>query len=280
MRTRDKIISKVKSNYWRTSHKFGIRVPKTVKEAYEIDKETGTDFWTKAIEKEMTNVRIAFEKLKGISVEQMKSGKIKPGYKEAELHMIFDIKMDGKFTRKARLVAGGHKLSPPSSITYSSVVARDSVRLAFLMAALNDLDILACDIGNAYLNAKCREKLWTTAGPEFVNEQGSVMLIVRALYGLKSSGAAWRSKLADTLMDMGYTPSESDRDVWMKRCQKANGTDYYKYILCYVDDILHLMERGDDSDMKEIGKHFFKVVLDHPRGIWVQILIKFRQPMV
>ena len=63
LRKRDRIISKVKSKYWRTSHKFGIRIPKTVEEALEIDRITGTDFWTKAIEKEMKNVRIAFAKL-------------------------------------------------------------------------------------------------------------------------------------------------------------------------------------------------------------------------
>jgi hypothetical protein len=44
----------------------------------------------------------------------------------------------------------------PSSITYSSVVSRDSVRIALMVAALNDLDILSADIGNAYLNAETR----------------------------------------------------------------------------------------------------------------------------
>ena len=58
-------------------------------------------------------------------------------------------------------------------------------------------------------------------------------------------------------MDMGYIPSESDRDVWMKRYEKANVTDYYKYILCYVDDILHLIEHRDNSTMKEIKKHYY-----------------------
>jgi hypothetical protein len=56
-----------------------------------------------------------------------------------------------------------------------------------MIAALND-DILACDIGNAYLNASPREKVYTTAGPEFGHElEGRAVLIVRALYGLKSS---------------------------------------------------------------------------------------------
>ena len=51
LRHRDRIISKLKSKYWHTSHKFGIRIPKTVDEAYRIDQQTGTDYWTKAIEK-------------------------------------------------------------------------------------------------------------------------------------------------------------------------------------------------------------------------------------
>ena len=46
---RDIIISRVKYKYWRTSHKFGMRVPKTVKEAYEIDRQSGTDFCTMPI---------------------------------------------------------------------------------------------------------------------------------------------------------------------------------------------------------------------------------------
>lgn len=240
LRKRDRIISKVKTKYWRTSHKFGIRVPKTVEEAIRIDKETGTDHWTKAIAKEMKNVRIAFDKLENITVEEMRSGKVRPGYSFCGTHMVFDIKMDGMFTRKARLVADGHKTSAPTSITYSSVVSRDSVRLAFMIASLNNLNVFACDIGNAYLNAKCREKLWTIAGTEFGSEKGSVMIIARALYGLKSSGAAWRAKLADTLRDIGYRPSEADPDVWIKKEIQPNGTINWKYMLVYVDDILHV----------------------------------------
>lgn len=70
---RNRIIRKVKSKYWRTTHKFGIQIPKTVEEAYEIDRITGTDFWMKAIEKEMANVRVAFEKLEGVTVDEMKT---------------------------------------------------------------------------------------------------------------------------------------------------------------------------------------------------------------
>jgi len=93
--------------------------------------------------------------------------------------MIFDIKMD--FTRKAWFVAGGHTTETPASTTYSSVVLRDSVRIAFMFAALNGLDILAADVGNAYLNADCCEKIWTIAGPEFGSKAGTVKIIEKAL---------------------------------------------------------------------------------------------------
>ncbi|MGH7954980.1 MAG: reverse transcriptase domain-containing protein [Gloeomargaritales cyanobacterium] len=141
------------------------------------------------------------------------------------------------FTRKARLVAGGHVTDPPATITYSSVVSRDSVRIAFLIAALNDLDVLAADIGNAYLNASTKEKVYTTAGKEFGSKAGFSVLIIRALYGLKSSGAAWRAHIAQTLRDMGYMPSFADPDVWMRKCTKPDGFKYYEYLLVYVDDI-------------------------------------------
>ena len=63
--------------------------------------------------------------------------------------------------------ADGHTTAPPSSITYSSVVLRESVSISFLLASLNDLDIFACDIGNAYINVKCIEKLCTESGTDF-----------------------------------------------------------------------------------------------------------------
>ena len=65
------------------------------------------------------------------------------------------------------MVAGGHMTVLPSSITYSSVVSRESVRIVLTIVALNGLSTLGWYIQNAYLTAPCREKIFTTAGPEF-----------------------------------------------------------------------------------------------------------------
>ena len=231
LKKRDRIISKTQ-RFWVKTHKYGIRVPNTVKEAIEIDKDNGDTLWWDAIMKEMKNVRPAFE------VWEQRKEDLPIGYQEIKCRMIFDIKLGENFRRKARLVGGGHKTVTPASITYSSVVSRDSVRIALTIAALNGLDILACDIQNAYLTAKCRELIWTVAGPEFASEQGSIMIVKMALYGLKSSGAAFRAKLAGLLHDIGYVPSKADPDVWMKEAIKPDGTEYYEYVLCYVDDVL------------------------------------------
>ena len=80
-------------------------------------------------------------------------------------------------------------------ITYSSIVSRDSVKIALKVAAVNGLDLLTFDFQNEYLTAKFREMIWTIAGPEFGSEEGSLIIINIALYGLKSSGAVFRSWL-------------------------------------------------------------------------------------
>ena len=152
--------------------------------------------------------------------------------------MVFDVKMGEKFRRKARFVAGGHTTETPSTLTYSSVVSRDSVRIILLLAALNGLNIMACDIENAYLTVDCREKIWTIAGPEFGLEKGTPMVIHKALYGLKSSGAAFQAHLAETLYDIGFRSSKADHDFWLRPVVKPNGQTYYEYIWCFVDDIL------------------------------------------
>ena len=232
LKKRNRIIAKVKSKYWVRTHKFGIRVPKSVPEAKKLDELNGDTCWWDAICKEMKNVRIAFEEFEqGVS-------KIPPGYQEVKCHMIFDIKMGENFRRKARMVAGGHQTETPAALTYASVVSRDSVRIALTIAALNGLNVLACDIQNAYLTAKCREKIWTRAGPEFGSDAGKIMLVVRALYGLKSSGAAFRALLAEALYDLNYKPSPADPDVWLRPAVKPDGFEYYEYVLCYVDDVL------------------------------------------
>ena len=39
---------------------------------------------------------------------------------------------------------------------------------------------------------------------------------------------------------MGYRSTESDPDIRIKKETPCNVTDYYKYMLVYVNDVIHL----------------------------------------
>jgi hypothetical protein len=128
--------------------------------------------------------------------------------------MIFDVKME-YLRRKARCVAGAHTTDTPHAMTYASVVSRESVRVSLTLAALNDLDVKMADIENAYLTAPITEKVWTVLGPEFGDDAGKRALIVRALYCLKSAGAAFSNHLAECMKHLVWNPYRADRDLWM-----------------------------------------------------------------
>ena len=97
---------------------------------------------------------------------------------------------------------------------------------------------MVCDIQITYLTADCSEKIWTHAGPEFGSECGSIMILKKALYGLKGSATAFRAHLAGKMHGIGFIPTHADPDVWHRWAVKPDGFEYYGYILCYVDDLL------------------------------------------
>ena len=101
-------------------------------------------------------------------------------------------------------------------------------------AELNKLLLWGGDVGNAYLEAPTREKLYIIAGPEFGELQGHILIIYKALYGTRTRGACWHDKHFDTLQHMGFQPSKADPDIWMKPTDDGQA---YEYIAVYGDDL-------------------------------------------
>jgi Reverse transcriptase (RNA-dependent DNA polymerase) len=210
-----------------------------VEEAVLLDRESGNHLWEEAIRKEMLKAHIAYDVNKyGYTPDDIRNGRapLMIGYQEIQCHLVFDVKMD--FCRKVRFVAGGHMTEAPASMTYASVVSRDSVRLGFLIAKLNELGLLSCDIGNAYLNALCQEKIWFQAGKECGSDEGKAMVLCRALYSLKSVGASWRAMFSGSIKDLGFNSTMIDPDVYIRKNFRNDSTPYYEMILVYVDDVL------------------------------------------
>ncbi len=85
-----------------------------------------------------------------------------------------------------------------------------------MLVALNDLQIKANGIMNAYITSPVKEKVWTILGPEFGNDSGKSAIIVHALYRLKSAGAVFHAHLASFMCQLGYTSCKADPDLWFK----------------------------------------------------------------
>ena len=128
---------------------------------------------------------------------------------------------------------GGHGTSTPVDSVYSGVVSLVGIRMFTFLAELNTLELWSTDIGNAYLESFTKEMVAFVAGPEFDALEGHTFVIVKAIYGLRSSGARWHDRLHDTLQGMGFTPSRADADIWMRSVG-----DHYEYIAVYVNDLL------------------------------------------
>jgi Reverse transcriptase (RNA-dependent DNA polymerase) len=145
--------------------------------------------------------------------------------------MTYDVKQDGR--HKARLVAGGHLTNPNTESVYSGVVSLYGIRLIVFLAERNALELWGADVGNAYLEALTKEKVYIIGGPEFGDLEGHTLLIFKALYGLRSSGLCWHQCFADVLQSMGFVQSKAESYIWMR---ENNGL--HEYIAVYVDDLL------------------------------------------
>jgi hypothetical protein len=245
---------KKKPDFGSMAIKFGVDVPRTVDEALALDKKNGDNKWAEAIQKEMQGLydHETFKFLEpNVSAPK--------GYQYAPLRMIFDVKPDGRC--KARLVIGGHVVDSSEHSGYSSVVKLTSVRLLNIIAEAQGLECLAGDIGNAYLNAPTREKVYVRCGLEFgLGLKGRIAIVVKSLYGLKSSGNRWHSHFANTLYSMGFQTSRYDHDVWYKLRKDGEG---YDYISTYVDDFL-IMAKDAWAYMKHLQSIYTIKQPKHP----------------
>ena len=66
----------------------------------------------------------------------------------------------------------------PASVTYVSVVSKETVRIVLTLAALNDLEVKVGDILNAYITAPCSKNIWTELDPEFGEDAGKRVIVV------------------------------------------------------------------------------------------------------
>lgn len=120
-------------------------------------------------------------------------------------------------------------------------VSCDSVQILLTIVAVHELDIRGADVQNAFLMAPNWVKCWMrNAGPKFGSEEGKLFLVVKALYGLKSTSFSFRSYMAEKLALMEFQSSMADPDVRLRAATKTDGESYYEYVLMYIANILSI----------------------------------------
>jgi Reverse transcriptase (RNA-dependent DNA polymerase) len=102
---------------------------------------------------------------------------------------------------------------------------------------LNGLELWATDIGNAYLEPFTSEIVIIIAGPEFVELDENILVISKALYELRTSGARWHDSFSAFITTLGFFPCKYDPDIWMRK-----NRDVYEYVADYVDDLAIAMK--------------------------------------
>ena len=133
------IVPQVTSRIRRTTHKHGVEVPTSLNHVDDVDSMNKNTFWKDDIAKEMKSIDFAFEMLETVKVAPI-------GHNRTSGHVMFDVKID--FTRKAIWVLDEHRNPSPEGSVHAGASCRESARIAFTCAALNNADGWACDIQN------------------------------------------------------------------------------------------------------------------------------------
>jgi len=64
------------------------------------------------------------------------------------------------------------------------------------------------DLRNAFFHGRTREKVWTTLGQEWGDQEGQRAIIVKAIYGLVSSAYEFHRYVSEAMRKMGWQPVE------------------------------------------------------------------------
>ena len=81
-----------------------------------------------------------------------------------------------------------------------------SKSIAITTDELNAVAIIVGDVFSICIEAFTNERVYFIAGSEFGPLKGCLLPIVRALYGLRTSGADWQHRYSDVMRIMGFHP--------------------------------------------------------------------------
>ena len=81
-------------------------------------------------------------------------------------------------------------------------------------------------------------------------------MIRRALYGGKFTGRDYWLRLQSCMEFLWFSSCKADPDIWMRKAKRVDNTDYWEYVLIYVDNCICISTDPEKIVRKEIRKYF------------------------
>ena len=180
-------------------------VPRTCKEAADLERQNGNTRQKEAIDEEPKQLR-DYETFidKGLF---SKVG-VPSGHQLIKVMWVFAVKHDGRY--EARLVANGNLTAVPLNSVHASIVSLRGLRSVLFLTERNGLETWATDIENAHIEIKTHVKACIKAVKAFGHLEGHLFIIQAALHGLRSSGRRFGDLLTDFLKQLGFFQSKAE----------------------------------------------------------------------
>ncbi|KAF4435725.1 putative retrotransposon HobS hobase [Fusarium austroafricanum] len=128
----------------------------------------------------------------------------------------------------------------------SQILDCKSFRTLLAIAARNDLELLQYDAVNAFVNAKLGSPIYIELPPGFrKGKKSQVLLLHKALYGLRIALLLWQTELGNTLRSLNCQPVPYEACCYLKE-----GI----FIFFYVDDIVIAFKKSDEAKATQLVK--------------------------
>jgi hypothetical protein len=217
-------------------HNISVEEPKSFKNA------NGDPNWNAAMEEELKSIR---------DNNTWVLDELPRGQHAIGLKWVYKVKRDEKgaiVKYKARLIAKGYVQRPGIDYeeAFAPVACLESVRPLLAISAHYGRGVHHMDVKSAFLNGELQEEVYVHQPLGFVDDKNKhkVLLLHKALYGLRQAPRAWSQKLDASLMRLGFTRCTNEHGMYTR------GAGATRLIVgVYVDD---LIITGGDAGM--VGK--------------------------
>ena len=103
----------------------------------------------------------------------------------------------------------------------------------------------------------------------YVAPNGTMILeVARALYGLVESAWLWYQELSRTLVGLGYTVTEADRGLFVKKVYREGEIIASNIVSAHVDDLISAASPNEEGEA--LSKEFW----DHLESKWPGIKLQ------